>query len=84
MKILRIILYVIASIILVGVVAFLFLSTIQSQKSSPLERKAISEEQIDKRARDLVDQMTLEEKVQMMTPILKSNLKAILEILSDE
>jgi beta-glucosidase len=83
MKILRIILYVIASIILVGVVAFFILKHNPKPEIITLERKAISEEQIDKRARDLVDQMTLEEKVQMMTPILKSNLKAILEILSD-
>lgn len=83
MKILRIILYVIASIILVGVLAFFILKHNPKPEIITLERKAISEEQIDKRARDLVDQMTLEEKVQMMTPILKSNLKAILEILSD-
>ena len=43
----------------------------------------MSEAQIDHWARELVDQMTVEEKVQMMSPRLKSNMKMALEIMSD-
>ncbi len=47
------------------------------------ERKIISEEEIDKMAREAVDQMTTEEKVQMMSARLKSFLKFGVEMLSD-
>ncbi|MFN2127998.1 MAG: glycoside hydrolase family 3 N-terminal domain-containing protein [Anaerolineales bacterium] len=43
----------------------------------------MSATEIDRKARELVDQMTLEEKVQMMTPWLRSNLKWMAEMLGD-
>lgn len=49
-----------------------------------LERRPLSEAEIDKMAREAVDQMTLEEKVQMMTPRLKSMLKFVLEMARDK
>ena len=45
-----------------------------------LERRAVSDEEIDKMARDAVGKMKLEEKVAMMTPVLKSILKFALEM----
>lgn len=45
-----------------------------------LERRAVPDEEMDKMARDAVGKMTLEEKVAMMTPVLKSMLKFILEM----
>lgn len=45
-----------------------------------LERRAVSDEEIDKMARDAVGKMKLEEKVAMMTPVLKSMLKFALEM----
>jgi beta-glucosidase len=47
------------------------------------DRKIISEEEIDKMASEAVDQMTTEEKVQMMSARLKSFLKFGVEMLSD-
>lgn len=49
-----------------------------------LERRPVAEAEIDKIAREAVDQMTLEEKVQMMTPRLKSMLKFMLEMARDK
>ena len=45
-----------------------------------LERRNLSMEEVDKMAREAIDQMSLEEKVQMMTPRLKSMLKFVLEM----
>ncbi|MBN2665120.1 MAG: glycoside hydrolase family 3 C-terminal domain-containing protein [Bacteroidales bacterium] len=45
-----------------------------------LERRTVSDEEIDKMALDAVGKMTLEEKVTMMTPVLKSMLKFVLEM----
>jgi len=83
MKILRRILYVILSIIVIGFIAFQILKYNPKPEIITLERKITSDEEIDQQARSLVDQMTTEEKVQMMTPVLKSNLKAFLEIIGD-
>lgn len=83
MKILKIILYVILAIIGVVFITFQILKYNSKPDIISLERKAQTEAQIDKTARELVDQMSLEEKVQMMTPRLKSNLKFILEIVGD-
>jgi beta-glucosidase len=83
MKILRRILYVILSIIVIGFIAFQILKYNPKPEIITLERKITSDEEIDQQARSLVDQMTTEEKVQMMTPVLKSNLKFILELISD-
>jgi beta-glucosidase len=65
------------------VIAFFILRINPKPEIITLDRKMISEEEIDKMARNAVDQMTLEEKVQMMSPRLKSNLKFVLEMLGD-
>ena len=83
MKILRIILIAIVSIFVLGVAAFFILGHNPKPEIITLDRTAQTEEQIDKKARDLVDQMSTEEKVQMMTPRLKSNMKFVLEIIGD-
>ena len=83
MKILRKILYAILALIVIGYIAFQILKYNPKPELITLERKSIPEETIDKQARELVDQMSVEEKVQMMTPVLKSNLKFILELVSD-
>lgn len=83
MKLLRKIFAVILSIIVLAVVAFFILKYNPKPDIILLERRPMSEVQIDKMARDLVDKMTTEEKVDMMTPRLKSNLKFILEIVGD-
>jgi beta-glucosidase len=83
LKILRGILLTILSILVILVIAFFVLRINPKPDIIELERKPLSEEQVDQWARDLVDQMSTEEKVQMMSPILKSNLKMVLEILSD-
>ena len=83
MKILRKILVVIASIVLIGVAAFFIVGYNPKPNVITLERIALTEQQIDKIARDKVDQMSVEEKVEMMTPRLSSNLKFILEIIGD-
>lgn len=65
------------------VIAFFILKINPKPKIIKLERRVISEEEIDKMARDEVGQMTTEEKVQMMSPRLKGFLKFGLEMLSD-
>ncbi len=82
-KILKGILLTILSIIALLVISFFVLRINPKPEIIELERKAMSEAQIDQWARELVDQMSNEEKVQMMSPRLKSNLKMVLEILSD-
>jgi len=83
MKTLRKILIVLAAIILVAVLTLVILGYNPKPDIITLERKSMTEAQIDEMARGLVDQMSTEEKVQMMTPRLKSNLKFILEIIGD-
>jgi beta-glucosidase len=83
MKILRKFLFSIAAIIAILIVVFFVLKHNPKPPVITLDRQPMTSEQVDKIARDLVDQMSLEEKVQMMTPRLKSNLKFILEIVSD-
>ena len=82
-KILKGILLTILSIIALLVIAFFVLRINPKPEIIELERKVMSDAQIDQWARELVDQMSTEEKVQMMSPRLKSNLKMVLEILSD-
>ena len=65
------------------VVAFFILKINPKPKIISLKRRVISEEDIDKMARDAVGQMTTEEKVQMMSPRLKGFLKFGLEMLGD-
>ena len=83
MKVLKIILCIILSILVLGFVAFHILKYNPKPDIITLERKIFSDEDIDQKARNLVDQMTTAEKVQMMTPVLKSNLKMFLEIIGD-
>ncbi len=83
MKIVRKVLLILLSIILIAVAAFFIVRYNPKPKIVTVERKTMTEDQVDTMARGLVDQMTLEEKVQMMTPRLKSNLKFILEIIGD-
>jgi len=83
MKILRRILYAILSVIFIGFIAFQILKYNPKPDIITLERKPVADEIIDRQARDLVDQMSVEEKVQMMTPVLKSNLKMFLEVMND-
>jgi len=83
MKILKIFLYVILGIAVLGFLVFHLLKYNPKPQIITLERRVLSDEQIDKKARELVDQMSTEEKVQMMTPVLKSNLKFILEVVGD-
>jgi beta-glucosidase len=83
MKILRKFLLALAAIIAILTIAFFVLKHNPKPPVITLDRQAMTSEQVDKMARDLVDQMSLEEKVQMMTPRLKSNMKFILEIVGD-
>ncbi len=82
-KILKGILLTILSLIALLVIAFFVLRINPKPEIIELERKTLSEAQINQWARELVDQMSTEEKVQMMSPRLKSNLKMVLEIMSD-
>jgi beta-glucosidase len=82
-KILRGILFTLLSLLLILVVTFLVLKINPKPDVLFLERKAISASEIDRNARELVDQMTIEEKVQMMSPWLRSNLKWMAEMLGD-
>lgn len=83
MKILRTILFAILGIIILGISAFFILKTNPKPDLISLDRAEMSEAQIAEKAHELVGQMSLEEKVQMMSPILKSNLKFILEVVGD-
>jgi len=79
-KILKGILLTILSIIALLVIAFFVLKINPKPEIIELERKTISEVQVDQWARELVDQMTVEEKVQMMSPILKSTPRMVVEM----
>jgi beta-glucosidase len=72
-------------LIFLGIVicAFFILRINPKPEIISLNRKTCSEEEIDKMAKNAVAQMSLEEKVQMMSPRLKSPLKFILEMISD-
>ena len=83
MKILKKICIGILIFIAILIVAFFILRINPKPAIISLDRKVMSEEEIDKIARDDVSQMSLEEKVQMMSPRLKNSLKLILEMISD-
>lgn len=83
MKALKIILYVILSIIGIAVIGFFIIKHNPRPEVFSLERKAMTDEQIDQMARGMVDEMSIEEKVQMMSPAIKSNLKFGMEIIGD-
>ena len=82
-KILKGLLYGLLFLLLFLVLTFLILKINPKPDLLVLERKATSELEIDRKAQELVDQMTIEEKVQMMTPWLRSNLKWMVEMLGD-
>jgi beta-glucosidase len=81
-KILKIGLYALLALVVLLVGAYLVLRIDTKPELIELERKALTEAQIDQMARELVDQMTLEEKVGMMSPVL-SIPKFVAEFISD-
>ena len=66
--------------VLILLLAFLILRINPKPEIIRLERRAVSDEELDKIARDAIGRMTLKEKVSMMTPVLKSMLKFGLEM----
>jgi len=83
MKILRNILIGLLALILILVAVFFLLKHNPKPELIMLDRVERTESEIDQMAREKVDQMTMEEKVQMMSPHLKSVTKFILEIVAD-
>ena len=84
MKKLRKFTIVLLAIVLALVFIFLILKAFDTKPVvMTINRIAQTDEAIDNKARQLVDQMSFEEKVAMMTPALKSNFNFIMEILSD-
>lgn len=81
-KILKGILFTILSLVLILAATYLVLRIDTKPEIVDLERKAMTEDQIDRKARELVDQMSTEEKVQMMSPVLGMP-KMLAEMLSD-
>jgi ABC-type dipeptide/oligopeptide/nickel transport system permease component len=75
MKIFKRIVLGIAIFIGLVIIAFFILKINPKPKIITLERRVLSEEEIDKMAMYAVGQMTTEEKVQMMSPKLKSMMK---------
>ena len=82
-RILKGILYTLLSLVAIVLIAYVVLRINPKPKIITLDRKAMTEEQIDQKARELVDQMTLKEKVQMMSPWLKSPAKWMVEMMTD-
>lgn len=82
-KILKGILLTVLSIVVILVIAFLLLKINRKPDIIELERKAMTEAQVDQWARELVDQMSTKEKVQMMTPIVKSTAHFMVEMASN-
>jgi beta-glucosidase-like glycosyl hydrolase len=66
------------------VIAFFILKINPKPKKIVVERKPYSEQEVDKMAYEAVGRMTTEEKVQMMSPRLKSMMKFILEMIGDK
>ena len=83
MKFLKKLFFVILGLFLVLVVTFFVAKYNPKPEIIALDRTVLSDVEIDKQARNLVDQMSVEEKVQMMTPVLKSNMKMFLEIIGN-
>ncbi len=81
-KILKRILFIILSLVVILIATYMVLRINTKPDIIALERKAIAEEQIDQKARELVDQMSVKEKVEMMTPVL-SMPKMLAEMISD-
>ena len=70
-KIFKFLGYGLLSIIVLLLLAFGYISYNPKPKLIRLERKPMTDAQIDLKARDLVKQMSTEEKVQMMSTWLK-------------
>jgi len=83
MKILKKIFLGILLFIGILVIAFFIIRINPKPEIIALDRKIILEEEIDEIAMEAVDQMSLEEKVQMVSPRLKSMLKFVLEMIGD-
>ncbi len=84
MKKLKKILIIFISIILTIFLLIIILKAFDTKPAvMSINRSVQSSEAVDEKARELVSQMSLEEKVAMMTPALKSNFSFIMEILSD-
>jgi len=82
-KALRGILFRVISIVALLVITFIVLSINNKPDIIELERKVMTDAQVDQWARELVDQMSVKEKVQMMSPILKSNLRLGVEMMGN-
>ncbi|MEM6698589.1 MAG: glycoside hydrolase family 3 N-terminal domain-containing protein, partial [Bacteroidota bacterium] len=83
MKVLRAILYIFLSLAVILLIAFFVLKRNPKPELITLDRVELKESQIEQQAKDLVAQMSLEEKVQMMSPVLQSNLKVVLETIGN-
>jgi beta-glucosidase len=82
-KIIRIGLISLGSLLILLIGLFFILKHNPKPKITALERIDRTDREIDSMARDLVDQMSMEEKVQMMSPWLKNTLKLSLEMVAD-
>jgi beta-glucosidase len=83
MKILRQILIGLLALVIVLTATFFILKHNPKPEIVVLERGEKTEQQIDQMAREWVEQMSTEEKVQMMSPRLKSTTKFVLEVIGD-
>lgn len=82
-KVLKGILITVLSIAAILVFTFFVLKANPKPDIIELERKPMTEAQVDQWARELVDQMSTKEKVMMMTPIVKSTGHFIVEMASN-
>lgn len=81
-KILKIVFYLLLSLVVLVVGTYLVLRIDTKPALIQLERRVVTDDEIDQKARVLVDQMTIEEKVDMMSPVM-STPKVFAEMLSD-
>jgi beta-glucosidase len=82
-NILKGILIAVLSLVVLLIVTFFVLKSNPKPDIIELDRKPMTEAQIDEWARELVDQMSVEEKVQMMSPVLKSTARMVVEIMGN-
>lgn len=83
MKTLRRIFSGILILLVILIAAFFILRVNPKPEIEPILRTTLPEAETDSIARLAVSSMSLEEKVQMMSPVLRNNLKAILEMISE-
>ncbi len=81
-KILKGILFTILGLVLILVATYAILRINTKPVIIALDRETVPVEQIDRKARELVDQMTMKEKVEMMSPVMGVP-KMVAEMLSD-